>query len=856
EKRIGQLLTTIMALRKKKYPNADFADGEGKNLPGQSIRGALETKTLTDMFIKFNALKDLPTTLSAILDTLTALTCASHAILFLKKGDGFEVVECHGFTLEKFKDAGYHGLGIDKMLIDSAIKGGLCDPVTKATSDRVSYEKADRSSMIVPLCYMEKVHGFVYLGHKTITGLFDVRMLDIIKAISTQMAIAIQSIDICSSLEQEVAKQTEKLLEQKNSLETAHSKLQELDKQKTGFFQNISHEIRTPLTLIINPLENLRKNDPQNQDVRVALQNSNRLFRLVNQLLDFQKLSAKKMDLKLEPIDIGAFLRACSEYFISICTSKNIRLFLDILSVEETYILGQTDALEKILFNYLSNAIKYSPEGGVIDMVSKSHEERVSFYIKDNGPGISKENQAKLFSVFSQTDDPAVRGHQGTGLGLALVKELAEAMKGEVYVESSPGNGALFGVTFMKYSPDTSRPHEGEIAKTSITVKDYENFQPKKWHFEPAENSPSDESDEESLSGDGKLILVIDDLKDMRDLITRSLKKKAYRVITAQDGIEGLAKISKFKPDLAVIDWMMPRLSGLEVIEKMVADSELKSIPTILLTAKSDEESKMAGIMKGAHAYLGKPFDELELLCTIENLIHLKEGDDKIKELNKDLTENVLKRFLPHGLVDDICSGRKTLDDSPKLTDVTILFSDLINFTNKAEDIGPHLMSLILNEYFDKMTEVVFEFGGTIDKFIGDGIMVIFGAPEEQSSQIQVEKAINCAIAMQSALKDLNLEWSKSHNLSFSMRIGIHKGSCIVGSFGGRKRSEYTAIGPAVNMASRIEKAATPGGIFFSSSVRDNLSRGGWVKAGIFELKGIGKTALFKVDCLESQKVA
>ncbi|MBF0441769.1 MAG: adenylate/guanylate cyclase domain-containing protein [Oligoflexales bacterium] len=130
------------------------------------------------------------------------------------------------------------------------------------------------------------------------------------------------------------------------------------------------------------------------------------------------------------------------------------------------------------------------------------------------------------------------------------------------------------------------------------------------------------------------------------------------------------------------------------------------------------------------------------------------------------------------------------------------------------------------------------------------------GCPEEQKPQIQVQNAINCSIAMQSVLKDLNLEWSRNHNVSFSMRIGIHKGSCIVGSFGGRKRSEYTAIGPTVNMASRIEKAATPGGIFFSFSVRDNIPQGGWAKAGTFALKGIGPTTLFKVELLDSEKIA
>ncbi|MBF0443934.1 MAG: adenylate/guanylate cyclase domain-containing response regulator, partial [Oligoflexales bacterium] len=392
--------------------------------------------------------------------------------------------------------------------------------------------------------------------------------------------------------------------------------------------------------------------------------------------------------------------------------------------------------------------------------------------------------------------------------------------------------------------------------KTSLSLADYENYQPKKWHMGGIENAGTDEEDEENLSGNGKLILVMDDIKDMRNLIVRSLKTKSYRFMTASNGEIGLQKMKRHKPDLVIIDWMMPKLSGPEVIEQMLGCDDLKSVPTILLTAKSDEESKMEGIGKGAHAYLAKPFNEIELLTTVENLIHLKEGEDRIRELNRNLTENVLKRFLPHKLVDDIVSGRKTIDDKPKSMDITILFTDLFGFASKAEDLGAYISSIVLNEFFDCMTRVIFEFDGTIDKFTGDGIMVVFGAPEAQTSEIQVERAIKCAIAMQAALKNLNRSWHENHNLEFSMRIGIHRGSGIVGSFGGEKRSEYTVIGPVVNMASRIEQLATPGRIFFSSSVRDYITVGGWSKAGVFDLRGIGEISLFKLDDLDNVKTA
>ncbi|MBF0441763.1 MAG: response regulator, partial [Oligoflexales bacterium] len=443
--------------------------------------------------------------------------------------------------------------------------------------------------------------------------------------------------------------------------------------------------------------------------------------------------------------------------------------------------------------------------------------------------------------IFSQVDDSAIREYEGTGLGLALVKELTSAMDGDVFVESSPGHGALFGIKFKKL---------GDEADADTPAPDPAAYKPKNWHLGDisAVAPSSDQRDDEKLDGEGKLILIIDDLKDMRDLIARSLMSKGYRYTTASDGEEGYHKIIELKPDLAIIDWMMPKMSGPQIIEKMMTstDTTVRSIPTVLLTAKSDEESRMTGIKKGAHAYLGKPFDQLELLSTIENLLHLKEGEDKIKELNRNLTENVLKRFLPHKLVNDIVSGEKVLDDKPKLMEITILFADLINFTDKSEDLGAYVIAGVLNEYFDRMTKVVFENDGTIDKFIGDGIMVIFGAPEIQSGETQVKNAIGCARAMQEVMKELNIGWKSKNNIEFAMRIGIHKGSGIVGAFGG-ERFEYTVIGPVVNMASRIEKSASPGAVYFSGAVRDILKEG-WSRVDTFDLKGIGKTPLFKLN--------
>ncbi|MBF0440869.1 MAG: response regulator [Oligoflexales bacterium] len=766
----------------------------------------------------------------------------------------------------------------------------------------------------------------------------------------------------------------EKLQDKIKQLEAANTRLQDMDQQKTSFFQNVSHELRTPLTLIVNSLEMAEKAHPGDPGLRLAASNSMKLFRLVNQLLDFQKLSAGRKEIKLAPVRVADFLEVCAAYFLPMCIEQKISFYY-VFNNYDPIILAQVDALEKIIFNYLSNALKYTRTGGLIEAGLEVRGDKVLIFVKDDGPGISDEEKPRLFKIFSQVGDTGKRRSESTGIGLALVKELTEAMNGRVFCESTLGRGSVFGVEFplhrsqkpiydilvavedslimldmeeyfkkeglkVHLTDRIQRFHEflkrydyhcilidlkiggkDELAgiftrisgslpsarrlvmgddgnevdgfladsgwltdkkyirpvnleelskdvknfvKTSPIVKEdvvevlsFEN--PKKWHVPKKEVQMSDEVDDVDdvrREGDGRLILVVDDVMDMRILLKQILNEWRYSVITARGGIEGLDKAASHKPDLIIVDWMMPDISGPEMIERMLADRELRGIPTILLTARGDEDSRKEGIEMGATAYLSKPFDEIELSSMVENLIHLKEGEEKIRQLNRNLTENILKRFLPHKLVNDIVSGEKILDDKPRLMNITILFSDLVDFTDKAEDLGPQFISPILNDYFSRMTEVVFNFGGTVDKFIGDGIMVIFGAPEEEKTMVQVQNAIECARAMQRELGDLNREWKEIYNAEFSMRVGIHHGSCIVGSFGSVKRSEYTAIGPAVNMASRIQRAAEPGGIFFSASVRDNLSSDGWSRAGSYDLRGIGETTLYRLKLPEGEEAA
>jgi adenylate cyclase len=312
------------------------------------------------------------------------------------------------------------------------------------------------------------------------------------------------------------------------------------------------------------------------------------------------------------------------------------------------------------------------------------------------------------------------------------------------------------------------------------------------------------------------------------------------------------------KPDLVVTDWMMPEMSGPELIAAIRADAALAPLPIVLLTAKSDDESKIAGAEVGADAFLGKPFNEQELTSTVRNLVHLKQREKEVEKLNRHIAENVLKRYLPPDLVDDILAGRVSLDDEPEALQATVLFADLAGFTKASAKLRAPKVARLVNEYLSTMSRVVFAHGGTVDKYMGDGVMVFFGAPVRLEAKEQVLRAARCALAMQRAMADLSTKWTTEGLPEIAMRVGVHHGPVVVGNFGDARRSDYTAIGPTVNLASRIEGAATPGGVLVSGEVYDFLPEQMAEDAGAFELKGIdGAVQCFRlVDRGEKEAVA
>ncbi|WP_066381241.1 MULTISPECIES: response regulator [unclassified Anabaena] len=699
-----------------------------------------------------------------------------------------------------------------------------------------------RSLMVVPLVADGKCIGSITLWEGSKTRKWLASEIELTTAVAAQAAIAVQQ----SRLYHKTREQAERLLQ--------------LDQQKTEFFQNISHEFRTPITLIQGPLESAVSTGEglSYQQSAIALRNSRRLLRLVNQLLDLQRLDAGRMQPCFRPCDLVEFVSQIVESFRPYCEKKALNLVTEFSECPKVYL--DMEKFDKVVYNLLSNAMKFTPESGTIRVKLHPEKNHCILQVQDTGIGIAQEQIPYLFDRFRQAEGSENRSYEGSGLGLALVKELVELHGGKVTVESVYRQGTTFklslavGTTHLPPQQvsetlvelHTNRAHvelaDLELVESTIEHTDRINLIPTVTQAEATENSTNHCSQ--------YTILVVDDNPDLRNYVSDILRRHGYQVQTARNGYEGFGKAQAITPNLIVTDLMMPMVTGLEMMQMIRNEEHLKGTPIILLTAKVDEETRIEGTENGADAYLAKPFNDRELLAEVRNLLALKENERRVLELNTYLTESVLKRFLPPALVTKAAEGALTLDLRPEPRLITVLFSDIVGFTQLANTLRSRRVAELLNEYLESMTKAVFDNGGTVDKFMGDAILALYGAPEELTPNEQVRRAVNTARAMQRSLAQLNQRWQEQgifnadNSNGVQFRCGIHQGTAVVGMFGSAERADYTAIGPSVNIAARLQAAAVPGTILVSAAVADYLQDEEITKGSPLQLKGIDETVL------------
>ena len=440
---------------------------------------------------------------------------------------------------------------------------------------------------------------------------------------------------------------------------------QQVSDIKLRFFTNISHELRTPLTLIAGPVEYVLKNSKLPEDAREQLvvveRNTNRMLHLVNQILDFRKIQNKKMKMQVQRVNIVAFVRKVMDNFESLAEEHNID-FLFETEKDELYLWVDEDKLEKIVFNLLSNAFKYTPGGKLIRVFIHEDEGTVSVGVQDQGIGIAENKKKSLFVRFENLVDKNLFNQASTGIGLSLVKELVEMHKAVISVDSKLGEGSCFKVDFLKgkeHYDDTVEFILEDATTASMTIP--APVMDATASVIPIVNPDEDIQDEESEETSNKeVMLLVEDNQELRAFL-RTIFSSTYRVVEAADGMEGWSKALKFVPDIIISDVMMPEKDGIEMTKELRADMTTSHIPIVLLTAKTSIESKLEGLEYGADDYITKPFSATYLKARVENLLSQRR---KLQSLYRD-------NLMNNTHVSSLSTSEETATEEEKLPDMS-----------------------------------------------------------------------------------------------------------------------------------------------------------------------------------------
>ncbi|HEX9273456.1 MAG TPA: ATP-binding protein [Candidatus Binatia bacterium] len=422
-------------------------------------------------------------------------------------------------------------------------------------------------------------------------------------------------------------------------LEESNRKLLELDQVKNRFFANISHELRTPLTLVLAPLQTLiqERGSALQPDMRQLLlimqSNGMRLLKLINDLLDLVRLESGKMEVKREPVAIEPFLYGLANAVKKSAEDRGIHVEV-ISDPTISTVVADSDKLERILLNLLFNALKFTPAGGKVEVKAERENGELVLQVSDTGTGISEEQLPFIFDRFWQADTSSQRKYRGVGIGLALVKELVEVQDGSVTVTSAIGKGTQFTVRLpyqelVRQSPELAEKADSPAEASSPLVSAKTDGSTDTWLKNldrQAELYPSMTSLRETIRpvetaihrGQPR-ILIADDEPDMLKYLKSQLGVR-FQVIEAVDGQQAVEKASQFLPDVIVCDMMMPERNGLEVCRELRERTSTRSIPILLLTARADEETKLAALSAGANDFITKPFSTTELSVRLKNL--------------------------------------------------------------------------------------------------------------------------------------------------------------------------------------------------------------------------------------------
>lgn len=572
-------------------------------------------------------------------------------------------------------------------------------------------------------------------------------------------------------IEKQQALESKATAEQQVSL-----KLLKINHLKDQFLANTSHELRTPLQGIIGLGESLQeqiKNPAQLEDLDLIIASGKRLSNLVNDLLDFSKLKHQEILLNLSPVYLSALTEIIFKHVRPLVKEKSLMLKKSIppdfptLSVDE-------NRLQQILYNLIGNAIKFTEKGYIeVGGIFPHSHDLATIYVKDTGVGIPAEQMHLIFEEFVQGDESLTRRHGGTGLGLSITKRLVELHGGTMWCESQLGQGSTFYFTMPIAANDTVVVANSESESTEMV-----NEVNVEMDNGPAMVNPNPKA----------TVLIVDDEAVVRRVLKNQLEQHHYLVIQATQGAEAIDIVSSgSKIDLILLDIMMPVMSGYEVC-RLIREKYLPSeLPIIMITAKDQVRDIIEGLSLGANDYLAKPFSKDELLARIRTQLDLK------------MVFDATGRFVPNEFLQALGRDRITevsLGDFIQ-REVTVMFSDIRNYTSLAESMEPEENYRFVNAFHGRIGPLILQHHGFVNQYLGDGIMALFPS-------LPID-ALYSAIAMQTALRHYNLYRISKQRRPLEIGIGLHTGPLIMGIIGDSRRMEAATIADAVNTASRLE---------------------------------------------------
>ncbi|WP_052731063.1 tetratricopeptide repeat protein [Spirosoma radiotolerans] len=505
------------------------------------------------------------------------------------------------------------------VLKDSIFNGESAKKIARVQAD---YESEKKQAEIELLKKEQEVSRL----WRNALGLGSLAALIIAGLIMSRQRLKIRNDQVLLAQSKVVAEKNEQLETQTHLLEsqairlTAQAgQLQELDAAKSRFFTNVTHEFRTPLTLIIGTLsEKLHLLTETSEtvirqtEVSIMYRNAQRLLHLINQLLDLSKLESGRLDVRLQTNDIRPLVSVVVSLFSSLAEQRHMHLSVQ-LSPERLPVSYDTDLLEKVITNLLSNAFKFTPDGGEITVyaqpVALDEATFVQIVVEDSGIGITPDQTERIFERFYQGTPSRADRQPGTGVGLSLVREIVDLHQGRIQVENKAGSGARFVVLlpFVALAEETTNPFVPERLPAEQLVA-------------TVSPGPDSESPMNKANDERPLLLIVEDNEDVRTFI-RNLMQTQYRVMTGENGRAGLTMAQTHLPDLIISDWMMPDMDGIALCHQIKSNECTSHIPFILLTALSAQDKRLTGLETGADDYLTKPFDSRELLIRAQNLI-------------------------------------------------------------------------------------------------------------------------------------------------------------------------------------------------------------------------------------------